>query len=361
MTIDALIEFISEESQYFENFFFIPSRRQIESKHFGGGYVCKWDTETFCKYVKEYSLKIGLHSPISICRDHGGPWQGKNETILNLNEIDAYKSSDISFKSDIENGMRILHIDTCFYSEKNKNQSEALKKLFSIQSELKSYGILKNKTLTFEHGTEAQSDDFANRNYLKEYLNKLDEVGITEMPEYYVLQIGTKTIENRNIGRFVNGNFEDAELQELGNTIKMLHQKGIKIKGHNCDYLDDFALKKIRDLGVDAINIAPEFAFIESNIRINKLKKFNNELCEQLTEKVLNKNTYHKWSYNGCFERLKREEVAALVLHYHMEDHDIKKLISKSEEIINYNKDLEHEIKHALKEKFSLIANSFIK
>ena len=85
----------------------------------------------------------------------------------------------------------------------------------------------------------------------------------------------------------------------------MLHQKGIKIKGHNCDYLDDSALNKIRDLGVDAINIAREFAFIESNIRLNKLKKFNNELCEQLTEAVLNKNTYLKWSYNGCFERLK--------------------------------------------------------
>ena len=70
-----------------------------------GGYVCKWDTGHFVNTL-EYSLKIGLHSPISICRDHGGPWQGKNETILNLNEIDAYKSSDISFKSDIENGMR---------------------------------------------------------------------------------------------------------------------------------------------------------------------------------------------------------------------------------------------------------------
>ena len=31
----------------------IASRRQINSKDFGGGYVNKWDTELFSKYIKK--------------------------------------------------------------------------------------------------------------------------------------------------------------------------------------------------------------------------------------------------------------------------------------------------------------------
>ncbi len=52
----------------------IASRRQIECKEFGGGYVNNWSTEDFSKYVEKNDIK----GNIILCRDHGGPFQGKD-------------------------------------------------------------------------------------------------------------------------------------------------------------------------------------------------------------------------------------------------------------------------------------------
>ena len=48
--IDASIEL---SNQFNFPLMMIASRRQIDSKKFGGGYVNKWDTESFSKYVKK--------------------------------------------------------------------------------------------------------------------------------------------------------------------------------------------------------------------------------------------------------------------------------------------------------------------
>ena len=59
----------------------ISSRRQIDSKDFVGGYVNKWDTELFSKYIKKKDKKKN----IILCRDHGGPWQNDLEIKNRLN------------------------------------------------------------------------------------------------------------------------------------------------------------------------------------------------------------------------------------------------------------------------------------
>ena len=52
----------------------IASRRQIESKDLGGGYVNNWSTEDFADYVSQKDIKKN----IILCRDHGVPFQGKD-------------------------------------------------------------------------------------------------------------------------------------------------------------------------------------------------------------------------------------------------------------------------------------------
>ena len=63
----------------------IASRRQIESKSLGHGYVNNWSTEEFSKYVNENDR----NNNVILCRDHGGPYQNENENKQNLsfNEI----------------------------------------------------------------------------------------------------------------------------------------------------------------------------------------------------------------------------------------------------------------------------------
>ena len=95
----------------------IASRRQIDSKDFGGGYVNKWDTELFSKYIKKKIKKKN----IILCRDHGGPWQNDLEIKNRLNVKNAMKSAKLSYMEDIKNNFKIIHIDTSlFLNAKNK-------------------------------------------------------------------------------------------------------------------------------------------------------------------------------------------------------------------------------------------------
>ena len=44
----------------------------------------------------------------------------------------------------------------------------------------------------------------------------------------------------------------------------MFEKYGIYIKQHNTDYLSNDTLKWLPRLGIHAVNVAPEFGFIES-------------------------------------------------------------------------------------------------
>ena len=70
--VEATIEIANEKKV---PIMMIASRRQIDSKEFGGGYVNSWDTKKFSNYVK----KRDKNKFITLCRDHGGPWQNSLE------------------------------------------------------------------------------------------------------------------------------------------------------------------------------------------------------------------------------------------------------------------------------------------
>ena len=51
----------------------IPSRRQIEARSLGGGYVNNWSTEDFVSFIRQRDKG----NFVKISRDHSGPWQYK--------------------------------------------------------------------------------------------------------------------------------------------------------------------------------------------------------------------------------------------------------------------------------------------
>ena len=107
MSINCVDAVIETANQYDISFMLIASRRQIDSKYFGGGYVNNWNTEAFAEYVKEKDKQ----NKIILCRDHGGPWQNNKEKNKKLSLDEAMLSAKKSFKSDILAGLKILHID----------------------------------------------------------------------------------------------------------------------------------------------------------------------------------------------------------------------------------------------------------
>ena len=69
----------------------ISSRRQIDSKLFGGGYVNNWNTKNYSKYINRFNNKN-----VYMARDHGGPWQNSNEIKKNLSLKKATNNSIFS-------------------------------------------------------------------------------------------------------------------------------------------------------------------------------------------------------------------------------------------------------------------------
>ncbi len=85
----------------------IASRRQIDSKSFGGGYVNNWDTRSFSNFIN----KLDKKKKIILCRDHGGPWQNDSEIKSKLTLSQAMRSAKKSYKEDIDSNFEIIHID----------------------------------------------------------------------------------------------------------------------------------------------------------------------------------------------------------------------------------------------------------
>ena len=72
------VDFVSKKNKV--PIFLICSRRQIDSKFHGGGYVNNWSTEDLSHYLKKKK-----NNNVILCRDHGGPWQNNKEIKKKLN------------------------------------------------------------------------------------------------------------------------------------------------------------------------------------------------------------------------------------------------------------------------------------
>mgnify|MGYP002632816866 FL=1 len=124
--VDASVEIANEKNI---PIILIASRRQVDCKELGGGYVNNWDTKEFSAYVQ----KLDKKKNVFLARDHGGPWQNNLEIKKKLTEKQAMKSAKLSFKNDIDSGFHFIHIDTSLsLSGIEKNQKKSFKRLFEL-------------------------------------------------------------------------------------------------------------------------------------------------------------------------------------------------------------------------------------
>ena len=226
--VDSIVSFSNNNNI---DIVFIPSRRQVDNS---GGYVNNWTTKQFYDYINEKSNK-----KMKIERDHGGPGQG-------------YMDDD-GFESlrDDAKYLDIIHIDPW---KKYKLYSEGLDWTIKCINYL--YSI--NPHIEYEIGTEegirpTTCDELDM--FVKDIKCALPN-NIFNQIKYLVIQCGTKLLEKENIGTF--------DSEKLTNMLKVAKKHNLTAKEHNGDWIDMDTVINKESLGLECINIAPEFGEIET-------------------------------------------------------------------------------------------------
>lgn len=347
--VDAAINIAND---YSVPIMLIASRRQIDSKEFGGGYVNNWTTEDFSNYI----LKHDKNKNIILARDHGGPWQNNIEKIKKLNLKEAMQSAKNSFKADIDAGFEIIHIDTSFDLSGQTNQLELLERLYELYDYCWSYATSQKKEIIFEVGTEEQSGSTNTQEELDYNLSAIKnfcEKNKLPHPKFVVVQTGTRVMELRNVGSFdsplrVEGEIP-AEIQ-VPKMIEVCKKHNIFMKQHNTDYLSDTALSWHPRLGIHAANVAPEFGVIETKSILNVMEKYGQySLAERFLELSYNSRKWDKWMLKNSIAT--EREKSIISGHYIFSTSEFLEIKNNLKSfLLKKNIDLDSYIQKAIKE-----------
>jgi hypothetical protein len=257
----------------------VASRGQVDV---GGGYT-GLDQEDLVSLVRSRSLGV-----TKIIRDHGGPLQGREED-------DGIES----FQADVDAGFDGLHIDVCKLPE--QEQPAALVKLVDR------FG---DQGVTLEIGGEHDPGSWTE--ILLDAVVKETEY----RPDFVVLDTGSHVWAESQVGDL-------HKLRDVERTARHLRSQGIKTKAHNMDWVGD-RVRRYRD-AVDAYNIAPEFARLETDALLTVL---DDDDAYELLSRAFESGAWHKWFNNDegtWFDR------ARCAVHYVQEDRALRGLIRLSE------------------------------
>lgn len=305
----------------------IASRRQIDSESSCGssGYVDRFSTEQFGN-LKENSQ---FSNNIILCRDHGGPYQGALKATSYDEEL---KLTLNSFKADMDNNFRIIHIDTSVDIDSEINFELGIHRLLNIFGELDEYRKQKGYDIEFEIGAEEQSVTSADPERFEFFLSEVSKFtnkNNIDMPLFCVLQIGTKVLEDKNIGTFKSMIRVGSEVPiqiYLPKYLDICKRYGVLIKAHNNDYLDDSSIAALPILGIHAANIAPEFAVIENRLLMPGITLLPHDLYIAMSSDFELYPYWKKWVQNPYVE-IEMNRKFELSAHYYQKKSWYKSLV----------------------------------
>jgi hypothetical protein len=284
---------------------FIPSRRQIE---YNGGYVNNWTTKSFSDYV---------NGRVVICRDHGGGGQGAEDD-------DGYES----FNHDAKY-FDIVHVDPW---KKHQDYENGLK--FTV--DYINYLHELNPNLFFEIGTEEAIRPFSFKELDKLIfdLSKKLKSQVFSRIVYAVVQSGV----GLNLGKLVNTGTFDAD--RLSKMVQVCNKYGILSKEHNGDYLKKEEIDLRFKIGLNSINIAPEFGQIETKCYLEEMA----DNIEEYYQICHESKKWCKWVDKSFNPEQNKKELIQICGHYILSDRrflDIKcsidqKIKSKIHQHIKY-------------------------
>jgi DNA modification methylase len=115
-------------------------------------------------------------------------------------------------------------------------------------------------------------------------------------------------------------------------------------KEHNGDYLSEDLINEKFNLGLDTINIAPEFGQLETRVILNKMKEVAPELIEEFYQICYESKRWVKWVSKDFKSEENKEEIINISGHYIFSSSDFIKL----KERLNID---DNEIKLVIKDK----------
>jgi len=277
----------------------IASRRQIECRAQGGGYVNNWSTEEFAAYVRERDR--GEY--VVLCRDHGGPWQNYPEADQALPLREAMESAKASFQVDIEAGLHVIHIDPSIDIHTPELSQEAI---LDRVSELYEYCMdmasVAGADIAVEVGSEEQSGVDQNPDVLAHALEAVQAFCSKRQfrpPLFVVAQTGTLVKETCNVGTFDDPFRKSGAIPAeilVPRLVEMCTSHGVNLKEHNGDYLSNEALMWHPRLGIHAANIAPEFGVAETRHILRLCREFGlKREVDAFAELSLASGRWKKW------------------------------------------------------------------
>ena len=96
--------------------------------------------------------------------------------------------------------------------------------------------------------------------------------------------------------------------------IKVAKKHNLKSKEHNGDYIPEKLIREKMKLGLDSINIAPEFGLIETQTYLDEIK--SSKILNRLWEICYNSNRWKKW-VNKNFDPLNEKvQLIKICGHY---------------------------------------------
>jgi fructose/tagatose bisphosphate aldolase len=274
----------------------IASRRQIESKKLGGGYVDNLTTEVFAKNLSEAVASDN----VILARDHGGPYQRSDESGLSFDE--AMDNVESSYRTDIESGFNIIHIDPEKCIE--PGDVDGLAKFTDLTKQLlgRCFAILDDTgrdDVRFEVGTdEGIGMDFAPEQWA-EFLGEIKEFCVKKnmpSPIAIAIPLGTKVKEAENIGGLALNTEDPFWLKRVDAMHEVAGRFGVKLKLHNADYITDDVLKKYLELGVEQINVAPQLGVVETQALLKLLRENNMvEYADRFLKIAYDSRKWERW------------------------------------------------------------------
>jgi hypothetical protein len=270
--VDAIVEFCSNTNN---NIGLIPSRRQVE---WNGGYVNDWTTEEFSKYTKLIKK-----------RDHSGPGQGTHDD-------DGYES----LKHDCQY-LDLIHIDPWKkYPAFDLGLEETIKMI--------EYCYKINLNIQYEVATEEAIRRFEPYE-LADLMHHLKDRLLPEtykQIKYLVIQSGT-SLKGTN----QTGTYDSERLKEMINVCKRFN---ILSKEHNGDYIPVEIIKEKFNLGLDAINIAPEFGVIETQTYLDEIK--DESIFNRFWQICYDSKKWEKWVNPGFDPYINKLDLIKICGHY---------------------------------------------
>jgi len=276
--VDAIIDFCESTDNKIG---LIPSRRQVENT---GGYVNNWTTKEFSEYVKSKSNNIILK------RDHAGPGQG-------LLDDDGYESLSEDCKY-----LDLIHIDPW---KKYPLLEDGLNETVNMINHC--YNL--NPNMKYEVGTEEAIRRFGvlELNYFIEELQTRLQPEVFNQIKHLVIQSGTSLKGNTQTGHYNS--------MRLKGMIEIGRKYNLLTKEHNGDYIPVSIIHEKFDLGLDAINIAPEFGLIETQTYLDQMEE-GSDIFNQFYQLCYDSKRWVKWVNSDFDPTNNKTDIIKISGHY---------------------------------------------